>query len=343
MPPIRLGVIGAGLVWMRKHQPMLATLTDAFAPVAFCEVHEERRTAIAEEFPDAHVSSDYHRLLERAEVEAVLVLTPLALNAPVALAALRAGKHVIMEKPIARSVAEGRELITTARHGSRLLCVTEQMAYRHAENVLAETIAAGAIGDLVMWDRVQHLEGDTAAEPLRYETTPWRKQADFPLGTMFDGGIHLVAALSKVFGSPDNVAATGRQLRPAYGEYDHIAALFQYGQGVTGMLSHSSFLPPGRNHFHLYGTSGVITVEQDRLVVEPHGQPARTIELPPENAYVSMWRALHQAFQAQRDPFYTPEKALHDVAILEAINQSIKMGSRVTIKEVLQGTGEAND
>lgn len=331
MPPIRLGVIGTGLIWMRTHKPLLQTMTDAFAPVAFCDVSEERRAAIAEEFPHAHVSSDYHSMLNRVEVEAVLVLTPIALNAPVAHAALRAGKHVIMEKPIARSVAEGRELIATARHTGRLLCVTEQMAYRHAEDVLAETIASGEIGELVMWDRVQHLEADTATGPLRYESTPWRKHADFPLGTLFDGGIHLIAGLSKVFGIPESVAATGRQLRPEYGEYDHIAALFHYAQGVTGMLSHSSYLPPGRNHFHIYGTNGIITVEQDRLSVEQRGQPARSVELLQGNAYASMWRALRQALEERRAPFYTPEKALHDVAILEAIDQAIKTGSRVAV------------
>jgi predicted dehydrogenase len=331
MPPIRLGVIGAGLIWIRTHKPILETMTDAFAPVAFCDLSEERRAAIAQEFPDARVLSDYPSLLELAEVEAVLVLTPIALNAPVAHAALRAGKHVIMEKPIARSVAEGRELIATARRSGQLLCVTEQMAYRHAEDVLAEIIAAGQIGELVMWERVQHLEADTAAGPLRYESTPWRKQADFPLGTMFDGGIHLIAGLSKVFGIPESVDATGRRLRPEYGEYDHIAALFQYGQGFTGMLSHSSYLPSCRNHFHIYGTSGVISVEQGQLIVEQRGQPARSVELAQENAYISMWRALRQAFEEQREPFYTPEKALHDVAILEAISQAIKAGSRVAV------------
>ncbi|MEP7189840.1 MAG: Gfo/Idh/MocA family oxidoreductase, partial [Roseiflexaceae bacterium] len=278
-------MIGAGLIWIRTHKPILETMTDAFVPVAFCDLSAARRASIAQEYPDAQVLSDYHSLLELAEVEAVLVLTPIALNAPVARAALQAGKHVIMEKPIARSVAEGRELIATMRQSGCLLYVTEQMAYRHAEDMLAETIAAGEIGELVMWDRVQHLEADTAPEPLRYESTPWRKQADFPLGTMFDGGIHLIAGLSKVFGIPESLDATGRQLRNEYGDYDHIAALFQYGQGVTGMLSYSSYLPPGRNHFHIHGTSGVITVEQERLIVEQRGQPARVVELPKENAY----------------------------------------------------------
>ena len=316
---------------MRTHKSILATLQDAFVPIAFCDVSEQRRAAVAQEFPDAAVFGDYDSLLAMPEVEAVLILTPIALNAPVAHAALLAGKHVIMEKPIARSVAEGRELITTARRSGRLLCVTEQMAYRHAEEVLAEIIAAGEIGELVMWDRVQHLEADTTAGPLRYESTPWRKQAEFPLGTMFDGGIHLIAGLSKVFGIPESVDATGRQLRPEYGEYDHIAALFQYGQGVTGMLSHASYLPPGRNHFHIYGTNGVITVEHARLIVEQRGQPARSVELSKENASMTMWHALVRAFRELRDPFYTPEKALQDVAILEAINQAIKTGNRVPI------------
>ena len=169
MPPIRLGVIGAGLIWIRTHKPILETMTDAFTPVAFCDISEQRRAAVAQEFPGVPLLSDYRQLLELAEVDTVLVLTPIALNAPVAHAALQAHKHVIMEKPIARSVAEGRELIATARQAGRLLCVTEQMAYRPAGDVLADVLAAGEIGDLVMWNCVQHLEPDTSTGPLRYE------------------------------------------------------------------------------------------------------------------------------------------------------------------------------
>lgn len=331
MQPIRLGVIGAGLIWIRTHQPILETLKDTFVLVAFCDVSEQRRAALKDAYPDAPVFDDDRKLLALPDVDAVLVLTPIALNAPTAEAALRAGKHVIMEKPIARSVAEGRALVDLARQAGRMLCVTEQMAYRQAESMLAEIIDAGEIGDLVLWDRVIHLEADTAAGPLRYESTPWRKQADFPLGTMFDGGIHLIAGLSKVFGIPETVAATGRKLRPEYGEYDQIAALFQYANGVTGMLSHSSYLPPVQNHFDIYGTAGAIVVEHDQLVIKKTGQPDRVVELPQENAYVSMWQALRQAMREQRDPFYTPERALRDVAILEAVDRAIKTGGRAPV------------
>jgi scyllo-inositol 2-dehydrogenase (NADP+) len=331
MQPIRLGVIGAGLIWIRTHQPILETLKDTFVPVAFCDVSEQRRAALKDAYPDAPVFDDDRKLLALPDVDAVLVLTPIALNAPTAEAALRAGKHVIMEKPIARSVAEGRALVDLARQAGRMLCVTEQMAYRRAEAMLAEIIDAGEIGDLVLWDRVMHLEADTAPGPMQYASTAWRKQADFPLGTMFDGGIHLIAGLSKVFGIPETVAATGRKLRPEYGEYDQIAALFQYANGVTGMLSHSSYLPPVQNHFDIYGTAGAIVVERDQLVIKKTGQPDRVVELPQENAYVSMWQALRQAMREQRDPFYTPERALRDVAILEAVDRAIKTGGRAPV------------
>src|SRR5688572_5269342 len=92
MAPIRLGVIGTGLIWIRTHRSILETLGDAFVPIAFCDLDEQRRATLMHDFPDATVVSDYQELLAMPSVEAVLVLTPIALNAPMARAALLAGK-----------------------------------------------------------------------------------------------------------------------------------------------------------------------------------------------------------------------------------------------------------
>jgi predicted dehydrogenase len=306
-------------------------LPDIFQVVAFCDTSEERRVAAAREFPGATVVADYHDLLKLDEVDAVLVLTPIALNAPVALAALRAGKDVIMEKPIARSVAEGQELVETARRLGKRLFVTEQLAYRRIEDRVAALLAGGEIGKLILWNRVQHVDADPAQGDLRFETTPWRKKPDYPLGAMFDGGIHLIASLNRIFGAPAAVYATGRRLRPEYGEYDHITTMFHYADGATGVLSHATVLSPLQNHFHIHGSAGAIVVEEERLVVEKQGQPAEIIEAPPENARVTMWQALAAAFQENCEPYYTAEKALRDVAILTKLDQAIKGGMRISI------------
>ncbi len=333
MLPIRLGVIGAGLIWMRRHQHTLATLQDVFSPVAFADPSEERRTQAAVSFPDAVIVQEYQELLALPDVDAVLVLTPITLNAQVALAALHAGKDVIMEKPIARSVAEGAHLLETARQTGKRLYVTEQMGYRRGEEILAQIIASGEIGDLVMWERVEHLEGDKAQGPMSFASTRWRKEADFPLGTLFDGGIHVVAALTKVFGRPEQVWATGKKLGEGYGEFDHVAMLFHYANGSTGMLSHSSRLAPDRNHFTVYGSTGTIAVEWNRLTVYQQGQAARVVELPQDDAQVTMWTALADAFRSGTTPFYTPERALQDVLILEKVDQAIHRNQVMPVAE----------
>ena len=210
MKSVKLGVIGLGLIWQRVHRAILTEQQAYFVPSAFCDLSEERRQATSAEFPGAPVVAEYRELLAMPELAVIQVLTPIAYNAPVARAALEAGKDVIMEKPIARSVAEGQELLEAARRLGRRLIITEQLAYRQAEEQVAALLSDGAIGDVILWERVQHLEADTGQGPMRYESTPWRKEANFPLGTLFDGGVHLVAGLSRIFGAPQSVAATGR-------------------------------------------------------------------------------------------------------------------------------------
>lgn len=333
MQSIKLGVIGLGLIWLRVHKAFMTSEQTIFDPIAFCDLSEERRVATQAEFPDAEVVADYQELLARPELEAVQVLTPIAYNAPVAQAALLAGKDVIMEKPIARSVTEGKELLATAERLGRRLIITEQLAYRHNDAKLAALLADGVIGEPILWERVQHLEADTGTGPMRYESTPWRKEANFPLGTLFDGGIHLVASLSRIFGAPASVAATGRKLREEYGEYDQVSMLFHYANGMAGMLSHSSYLPAVKNYFYIHGTEGAISVEHDRLVIERR-DGSETIPLAPENAYASMWAAINEAYQQGEAPYYTPERALQDVAILEAVDQAIKQEIRVGVAQI---------
>lgn len=337
MPPIRLGVIGAGLIWERVHRPILAELGAAFVPVAICDSSPERRAAAAAAYPGAAILADHRALLELPAVEVALVLTPIALNAPLAADALRAGKHVIMEKPIARSVAEGHALVELARSRGRTLCVAEQIGYRRAEATIADTIGAGAIGDLVGWSWVHHLEADRAAGAMRFETTDWRRRADFPLGTMFDGGVHLIAGLSRIFGAPLAVSATGQKLRPEYGDYDHVAALFRYRGGAGGALSYSSYLPPLANHRHIHGSAGSIVFEGDRLRVLRPGRPEETVALPDEDAYRSMWDAFVGVFQRGAAPAYSPAMALRDVAILEALARAIASGGAVELAESQRG------
>jgi scyllo-inositol 2-dehydrogenase (NADP+) len=329
MNPTRLGVVGLGLIWERVHQPNLENLKDVFEAIAFCDVDEQRRAAIADKFPEAYVLSNYQDLLKLSQVDAVLILTPISLNESMALAALQAGKDVIMEKPIARTTAKGIALVDTARQAGRRLFVTEQMGYRKAEDTLIGLLAAGEIGEVVMWDRVQHRVLAKLPERMNYTTTPWRQNPDYPLGDLLDGGIHLIASVTKVFGAPVTIFAAGsRKFRPGYGEYDQVTMMFQYHNGLVGMLSHSDCLFEAQNHFHIHGNGGIISWTPDRIVIQKPGRPEQTIVLPAENPYANMWQALARAWQENSEPYYSPEKALRDLMVVEMVAHSIKSGQR---------------
>jgi predicted dehydrogenase len=238
-----------------------------------------------------------------------------------------------MEKPIARSQAEASTLVQTARQAQKRLFVAEQSAYQPSNEILVELLASGEVGEIVMWDCIRHyaVDPDTAHGALRYDSTPWRKEGDFPLGAMFDGGIHLIAMLSSVFGQPDAVTASGRKLREGYGEYDHVITFLQYANGLTGVLSFSQWMPPMQSHFHIHGASGIVVVESDRLVVQKKDVLEHIIPLPGGDGRSAMWRAFADAFQGGREPRYTPEQAMRDVALLEATSQSIKCKQRMML------------
>lgn len=333
MTRIRLGIIGAGLIWVREHERALRDVANVFNIAAICDVSAERRIAVARDYPDAMVTDDYLQLLRASDIDAVLILTPIALNAPVASAALKAGKHVIMEKPIARSQAEASALVHTARQAEKRLYVAEQSAYRPSNDTVVALLASGEVGAIVMWDCIRHyaVDPDTAHGALRYDSTTWRKEADFPLGAMFDGGIHLIAMLGSLFGQPAAVTAGGRKLRQGYGEYDHVIAFLQYANGMTGALSFSQCMPPMQSHFHIHGTNGIVVVESNRLVVQKKDLPECVVPLPEGDGRAVMWRAFAQAFQGGAEPRYTSEQAMRDVALLEATSQSIKREQRMAL------------
>lgn len=333
MSPLRLGIVGPGLIFENAHRPVLDRMTDRVALVAFSARSDASRQKVARDYPSAAFFTDYHDLVRQPDIDAVVVLTPIALNAPVALAALRAGKHVMLEKPMARTLEEGRALVEAAEAGGLQLLVLEQVGYRPSIVALGSLLRSGEIGDTIMYDRVQHSMYDPDRHSVRgYGTTEWRIHPDFPLGTLFDGGHHSIAQLSRLFGVPTAVTASGEQLRPEYGEYDHVLMLFEYASGLRGVFSHSDYLGGGRNYFYVRGGEGVVAIERHRAVVtNREGHEVRVLELEDADTYERMWSELVDCVQHGHEPSYTKEDALGDLTTLLAVARSVEEGGRVEI------------
>jgi predicted dehydrogenase len=331
MLPLRVGVIGPGLIWQKSHRPAITPLADTFAITAFCASSERLKSQVAEQYPGAPFTTDYRSFVSSPELDAVLVLTPIALNAPVALAALEAGKRVFLEKPMARSLEEAETLLAAEADPGRQLMVLEQDGYALHWQLVRQWLDEGRIGRVVSFDYVTHSALGPTETATGYAGTAWRQQADFPLGALFDGGHHNIARLAAMFGAPTAVYATGVNLRPDYGAYHHVLAQFSYASGVRGSMSHASALSGVRNHLEIHGTEGVMSVDRDEAVIyRPDGQQEQ-LALPQENSHATMWRSMAEALTADLPVAYTAREALRDLVTLLGIADSIRRGVAIEL------------
>lgn len=324
---VRLGVVGAGIIWRKAHEPALREVSDTFPITALCARSEERRAALRGEYPGARVFADYRELVVCPEVDAVLVVTPIPLNAVVGVAALEAGKDLYVEKPMAADLNQARRLVEAERKSGRRIYPLEQVPYLKMWHQVREAIASGEVGAPVMFDRLAHSYLGLDHDPGGYARTAWREQSDYPLGPLLDGGIHHIACHSLLFGVPESVYAVGQKLREGYGRYDNICMLVEHPGGVRGFFSHSAFLGCERNYFHIRCAEGLISVEGSRFTVEAKFGEKRTVECDPNagrTLHHTMWREL--AACAGRAPRYTSRDAFNDIATLMAADRSVRSG-----------------
>ena len=127
----RVGIIGCGFIANGKHLPVMATI-EGVELVAFCDIILERAQAAAKQFgtPDALVCTDYHDVLAREDIDVIHVCTPNSSHAEISIAAMKAGKHVMCEKPMAKTAAEAKAMLDASRETGKKLTIGYQNRFR---------------------------------------------------------------------------------------------------------------------------------------------------------------------------------------------------------------------
>jgi predicted dehydrogenase len=178
----RVGIVGCGLIGRKRAGALAGARLTACADLAL-----ERATALAQTVSGATATSDWRAAVDSPDVDIVVVATTNEMLAEIALAAVEAGKHVLVEKPAARTVAELDPVIDAAARGRRIVRVGFNHRYHSALQKAHELFAAGAIGE-PMCLRARYGHGGRPG----YETE-WR--ADPALsggGELIDQGVHLI-------------------------------------------------------------------------------------------------------------------------------------------------------
>jgi predicted dehydrogenase len=175
---LQIGIVGAGY-WGKNLLRTFGKLAGArIAEV--CDLDPKLLEAAKKDHPDARTTSDLHAMLARPDLDAILVATPPSRHHTMALAALRAGKHVWVEKPLALTAAEGRELVQAAEQAGTTLFVDETFLYDPLVREMKRVIDAGELGD------VFHLSFERLGMGrIRRDSNVWWNSAPHDLSILF--------------------------------------------------------------------------------------------------------------------------------------------------------------
>ena len=146
---VKVGIIGCGGIGQNKHMPSLHKIPNVQI-VAFCDLIEERAQMCKEKFgtPDAFVCTDYKELLAIEDIEVVHVLTPNREHAQITVDALYAGKHVMCEKPMAKTAEGARQMVAAAKATGKKLAIGYQHRMKPQALYAKEYIDSGAMGEI---------------------------------------------------------------------------------------------------------------------------------------------------------------------------------------------------
>lgn len=332
-PPIGVGIIGLGSIG-RTHAAAIAEV-DGLEVVA---------TLGGKGLPGIAAYDDVATLLADERVGAVSVCSPSGLHAEHVVAALRAGKHVLAEKPVAVSVVEARQVVQAAasaaeEHGVVAGAVSQRrLEPQHAH--LKELIDSGQLGRPVLGEALVRWFRDAAY----YGQAAWRREAPGG-GSLMNQGLHSVDLLRWLFGEVDEVAAvTGTLVADMTAEDTSVAAL-RFASGALGSVVTSTATKPGLPaELNLYFTEGAVGIHHTDVVRWETDAPA-----PPQASDASsgasspiidtvghrtQWADLLRAIRTGTPPMVTMADAAATIALIEAVYESARTGARVTPERI---------
>lgn len=195
---IRFGIIGCGAIGQRRHIPECDSNPHTTI-AALCDVNASRVRQIAEKYSVSGVYTDYREMLKREKLDAVVVGTPNAFHAEQSIAALKAGCHVLVEKPMASTLKEARAMMDAAKAAKKFLMVgqNQRLALQHIK--ARHILASGVLGRPLAFETTFKHPGPDAWSVDGPSSWFFRK-AEAIMGVCGDLGVHKIDLMRYLLG-----------------------------------------------------------------------------------------------------------------------------------------------
>ncbi len=345
---VKIGVVGTGGIANGAHLPGYSQIPNECEIFALCDIDPAALKSTAERYPNVkHLFEDHKKMLEMKEIDAVSVCTYNSAHCEVAVNALKAGKHVLCEKPIAMDDKEAKLMVDAAKKAGKILQIGFNSRFAPANQALKRFIDAGELGE-IYYGR---------AQALRVRGIPgWgffidkSKQGGGPL---IDIGVHMLDLTLWFMGHPKPISVSGITYQK-FGKRDDVvgfmgqwdvkkftvedfaAGFVRFDNGATVVVEASfvANLKNGLEKVTLLGTEGgaethpvTITQEKHRSLVSFEPQtPGGNV-----NTHQAEMKAFVECVRDHKEPLVTGEQGLMIAQITTALYKSALEGKEVTI------------
>lgn len=332
---IRVGVIGYGYWGPNLVRNFFEAPEAQVASVS--DLREDRLALVASRYPTVKTTRDFRELIEDPSIDAVAIATPVSTHYDLALRALQAGKHVLVEKPLASDTDQVRHLMDIAQKRTRVLMVDHTFVYTGAVRKIRELVESGGLGEIYYYDSVRVNLG----------------LFQHDVNVLWDLAVHDLSIMDYVLPfRPCAVSATGLSHVP--GGAENIAYLTLFFEGSQIAHIHSNWLAPVKLRQTLIGASRKMVVYDDieqsekikvydkGITINNHQNPEKLYQMlvgyrtgdmlaPQIDGTEALRREIDhflRCIEQQEEPITGGSTGLRVVEILQAASQSMAQRGR---------------
>ena len=334
MEKVKLGVIGLGSISQLIHLPNISKLNDVFLS-AVAEVKKNRLNLISEKFSIQNRYTDYQEMLENEDIDAIIIATPTNTHKEIAIDCLSAGKHVLVEKPLARTHAEAKEIVEAAKKYKKKLMVGMNLRYRPDTMLLRSIINSSEIGE-PFYAKCGWIRSRSSEEKW------FTKKEEAGGGVIIDLGIHLLDLALWLMNFPQVSSVSCKNFYHFTKNVEDTSISFiKFKDGSLINIEVSWSLAADKDNFYLtvYGNKGSASLNPLNVIKKIDGQ---IIDLSPSHSdnstalfrksYINELKSFIGAVK-DLNPVLSPgEEALKRLKIIEAMYLSSNKNKEIEIE-----------
>jgi predicted dehydrogenase len=325
MAAIRLGIIGAGIITHDTHVPILNRLRRKFRVVAVADLVDVNARRVADRLDGkVVVYEDYHRLLDRSDIDAVLIAVPPFHTAKITIDALRAGKHVLGEKPMGNTVDEARKLVREWKRADCTYMVAEQFffipAYQRLREMARNEDWPFGKPRMIELHQFWKMSPHTIT---KYYHSAWRHDKRLTWGYLLEGGCHTANPIREAFGMPRKIQSRLISVDKALGRWDTLVANCILTSGVMCQLTMAyGFRSQSKPIVEIFAKDGTITIENGtpglKYIAEDGKEWTENLPEGPD-CYERQWQHFHEVLVKGKALELTPEQTRDDLVFVQRL------------------------